>query len=150
MARQKEEKDGKGKMGFMQKYYHKGVFFSDEAAAAGLDKRDLAGARFADEIKDRSVLPEYLQKRDMTKLGRKGGTKYKDLREIVKSAGTGAGTGVTATAGETAAVMTTDGGTGRAQDHHGGGETRVTTVTGGNAVRRKIATAITRVTSGAG
>ncbi|KAF3345648.1 Putative ATP-dependent RNA helicase prh1 [Verticillium dahliae VDG2] len=80
MARQKEEKDGKGKMGFMQKYYHKGVFFSDEAAAAGLDKRDLAGARFADEIKDRSVLPEYLQKRDMTKLGRKGGTKYKDLR----------------------------------------------------------------------
>ncbi|CCF40929.1 microfibril-associated protein, partial [Colletotrichum higginsianum] len=80
LARQQEEKDAKGKMSYLQKYYHKGAFYSDEAKAYGLDKRDIMGMRIADDIKDRSALPEYLQKRDMTKLGRKGATKYKDLK----------------------------------------------------------------------
>ncbi|KAH6674005.1 splicing factor, Prp19-binding domain-containing protein [Plectosphaerella plurivora] len=80
MARQQDERDARGKMGYLQKYYHKGAFLADEMAAAGLDRRDLMGARIADDVKDRSALPEYLQRRDMTLLGRKGATKYKDLK----------------------------------------------------------------------
>jgi microfibrillar-associated protein 1 len=80
LAKQKEEKDGKGKMSYMQKYFHKGAFFQEEAAAAGLLQRDIMGSRIQDDIRNREALPEYLQKRDMTKLGRKGGTKYKDMR----------------------------------------------------------------------
>lgn len=80
LADQQEEKDGKGKMGYMQKYFHKGAFFRDDAEAAGLLQRDLMGARIADDVRNREALPEYLQRRDMTKLGRKGATKYKDMR----------------------------------------------------------------------
>ncbi|KKA30492.1 hypothetical protein TD95_000659 [Thielaviopsis punctulata] len=80
LAKQQEEQDAKGQMAYMQKYYHKGAFYQDQAETAGLANRDIMGARFADEIKDRSVLPEYLQRRDMTKLGRKGATKYKDMK----------------------------------------------------------------------
>lgn len=76
---QKEEKDGKGKMGFMQKYYHKGAFFQDDAKAEGLDRRDIMGSRYQDDS-NRELLPQYMQIRDMTKLGRKGRTKYKDLK----------------------------------------------------------------------
>ncbi|KAK4690133.1 microfibrillar-associated protein 1, partial [Lecanoromycetidae sp. Uapishka_2] len=76
---QKEEREGKGKIGYMQKYFHKGAFFQDDAKAEGLDKRDIMGSRFEDAT-NREILPQYMQVRDMTKLGRKGGTKYKDLR----------------------------------------------------------------------
>lgn len=79
LARQKEEKEGRGKMSYLQKYQHKGAFFQEEMKEAGLDKRDVMGAKFQDDV-DRSVLPQYLQVRDMTKVGRKGRTKYKDLR----------------------------------------------------------------------
>lgn len=79
LAAQREEKEGRGKMGFMQKYFHKGAFYQDESKAAGLDKRDLAGARFADDV-DRSLLPKALQLRDQTKVGKKGATKYRDLK----------------------------------------------------------------------
>ncbi|TKA69030.1 hypothetical protein B0A55_07268 [Friedmanniomyces simplex] len=87
IAAQHEEREGKGKMGFMQKYYHKGAFFGagegddeqDEEVRAVLS-RDLAGAQVADEAGDKSGLPEYMRIRDMTQLGRKGRTKYKDLR----------------------------------------------------------------------
>ncbi|ROV89582.1 hypothetical protein VMCG_09932 [Cytospora schulzeri] len=80
VARQREEKEGRGKMGFMQKYYHKGAFYQDDLKTEGLDKRDLMGARFADEVKNRELLPQALQMRDMTKLGKKGATKYRDLK----------------------------------------------------------------------
>ena len=80
LAKQKEEKDSKGKMGYMQRYFHKGAFFRDETEAAGLLQRDIMGSRIADDVRNREALPEYLQKRDMTKLGRKGATKYKDMR----------------------------------------------------------------------
>jgi len=79
IAKQKEEKDGKGKMGFMQKYYHKGAFYQDDAEAQGLGQRDIMGSRFADDV-NRELLPQALQMRDMTKLGKKGATKYKDLK----------------------------------------------------------------------
>jgi microfibrillar-associated protein 1 len=80
IAKQKEEKDGKGKMAYMQKYYHKGAFFQDDLKAEGLDRRDIMGSRFADDVQNRELLPQALQIRDMTKLGKKGATKYKDLK----------------------------------------------------------------------
>lgn len=79
IEKQKEEQEGKGKMGFMQKYYHKGAFFQDDAKAEGLDRRDIMGSRYQDDS-NRELLPQYMQIRDMTKLGRKGRTKYKDLK----------------------------------------------------------------------
>ncbi|KAH8668273.1 splicing factor, Prp19-binding domain-containing protein [Tricladium varicosporioides] len=80
LAAQKEEKDSKGKMAYMQKYYHKGAFFQDDLKAEGLDRRDIMGSRFADDVQNRDLLPQALQMRDMTKLGKKGATKYKDLK----------------------------------------------------------------------
>ena len=80
---QKEDREGKGKMAYMQKYFHKGAFFTgdeqDEEVKNALN-RDLAGARFSDEAGDKAVLPEYMRIRDMTRLGRKGRTKYRDLK----------------------------------------------------------------------
>lgn len=80
LEQQKEEREGKGKMGYMQKYFHKGAFFQDDAKAEGLDRRDIMGSRYQDDVVNRELLPQYMQIRDMTKLGRKGRTKYKDLK----------------------------------------------------------------------
>lgn len=81
---QKDEREGRGKMAYMQKYFHKGAFFGaegeqDEEVKAALN-RSFAGARFEDETGDKGVLPEYMRMRDMTRLGKKGRTKYKDLK----------------------------------------------------------------------
>ena len=38
------------------------------------------GSRMKDDVVNRELLPEYMQIRDMTRLGRKGRTKYKDLK----------------------------------------------------------------------
>ncbi|QSS65476.1 microfibril-associated protein [Histoplasma capsulatum] len=81
LAQQKEEREaGRGKAGFMQRYFHKGVFYHDDMEAKGLDRRDLMGSRYMDETKNRETLPQYLQVRDVTKIGRKGRTKYRDLK----------------------------------------------------------------------
>ncbi|KAL8770515.1 MAG: hypothetical protein Q9209_003771 [Squamulea sp. 1 TL-2023] len=80
LEQQKEEREGKGRMGYMQKYFHKGAFFQDDAEAGGMDRRDIMGSRYQDDVVNRELLPEYMQIRDMTKLGRKGRTKYKDLK----------------------------------------------------------------------
>ena len=83
IEKQKEERMGKGKMGYMQRYHHKGAFFGDFAEdderAKELMNRDLAGATFVDQA-SREALPAYLQERDMTRIGRKGRTRYKDLK----------------------------------------------------------------------
>jgi microfibrillar-associated protein 1 len=80
IQKQKEEKEAsRGQTGYMQRYFHKGAFFRDDLEREGLDKRNIMGARFADET-NREILPEYMQIRDMTKLGKKGRTKYRDLR----------------------------------------------------------------------
>ncbi|RAL14624.1 microfibrillar-associated 1 family protein [Aspergillus homomorphus CBS 101889] len=80
VARQKEEKEAsRGQAGYMQRYFHKGAFFRDDMEREGLDRRNAMGARFADDV-SRETLPEYMQIRDMTKLGKKGRTRYKDLR----------------------------------------------------------------------
>lgn len=80
IAQQREEKDSRGKMSYMQKYFHKGAFFQEEAEKAGLLQRDIMGTRIADDVRNREALPEYLQRRDMSKLGKKGATKYRDMR----------------------------------------------------------------------
>ncbi|KAH0362261.1 hypothetical protein KCU65_g8178, partial [Aureobasidium melanogenum] len=77
---QKEEKEQRGQAGFMQKYHHKGAFFQDDEQLAEISKRDIMGAKFQDDSGNREILPQYMQIRDMTKLGRKGRTKYKDLK----------------------------------------------------------------------
>ncbi|KAG8530396.1 uncharacterized protein KY384_004898 [Bacidia gigantensis] len=77
---QRDARDGKGTMSFMQKYYHKGAFFQNDAVAEELANRDIMGSRYADDVANRDVLPQYMQIRDMTQLGRKSRTKYKDLK----------------------------------------------------------------------
>lgn len=79
LEKQKEERGDRGNMQFMQKYFHKGAFFQEDLAELGLDKRNLMGARFEDQT-NREVLPEYMQIRDMTKLGKKGRTRYRDMK----------------------------------------------------------------------
>ncbi|KAF2796350.1 hypothetical protein K505DRAFT_323375 [Melanomma pulvis-pyrius CBS 109.77] len=77
--KQKEERGDRGQMQYMQKYFHKGAFFQEELKELGVDRRHLMGARFEDAT-NRETLPEYMQIRDMTKLGKKGGTRYKDMK----------------------------------------------------------------------
>ncbi|KAF2403175.1 hypothetical protein EJ06DRAFT_473089 [Trichodelitschia bisporula] len=77
---QREEREGRGKMGFMQKYFHKGAYYTDEVASTGLDKRDIMGGRYEDDVSNRELLPQFMQIRDMTKLGKKGRTRYRDLK----------------------------------------------------------------------
>ncbi|PVI00888.1 hypothetical protein DM02DRAFT_372355 [Periconia macrospinosa] len=79
LEKQKEERGDRSDMAFMQKYFHKGAFFQEELKELGIDKRNVMGAQFADQT-NREVLPEYMQIRDMTKLGKKGRTKYKDMK----------------------------------------------------------------------
>ncbi|KAL1625897.1 hypothetical protein SLS56_007136 [Neofusicoccum ribis] len=79
IERQKEERAGKGQMSAMQKYFHKGAFFQDDLKEAGLDRRDIMGSRYVDDVRNKEALPEYMQIRDMTKLGKKGRTRYKDM-----------------------------------------------------------------------
>ncbi|KAH7380509.1 splicing factor, Prp19-binding domain-containing protein [Phaeosphaeria sp. MPI-PUGE-AT-0046c] len=76
---QNEERADRGDMQYMQKYFHKGAFFTDELKELGVDRRNLMGARFEDQT-NREVLPEFMQIRDMTKLGKKGRTRYKDMK----------------------------------------------------------------------
>ncbi|PLB44356.1 hypothetical protein P170DRAFT_450491 [Aspergillus steynii IBT 23096] len=80
IARQKEDKEAnRGQTGFMQRYFHKGAFFRDDLEREGLDQRNVMGARFVDDV-SRETLPQYMQIRDMTKLGKKGRTRYRDLK----------------------------------------------------------------------
>lgn len=95
LAAQQTERDSKGKMGYMQKYFHKGAFFQDDqyAQAEGLHKRDIMASRYQDDTQNRELLPQYMQIRDMAKLGRKGRSKYKDLKTEDTGRWGGAGLG---------------------------------------------------------
>lgn len=79
LDREKEERGEKGQANYMQKYFHKGAFFQDDEIAAELAKRSIMGAKFADES-NKELLPEYMRIRDMTKLGKKGRTRYRDMK----------------------------------------------------------------------
>ncbi|KAK4988754.1 hypothetical protein LTR50_003718 [Elasticomyces elasticus] len=78
---QKEEHEGKGKMGHMQKYFHRGAYtFDADDETKQLLNRDIMGSRFQDDARDKSMLPSALQIRDMTKIGKKGRTRYRDMK----------------------------------------------------------------------
>ncbi|KAJ5690132.1 hypothetical protein N7462_004524 [Penicillium macrosclerotiorum] len=80
LAQQKEDREAnRGQTGFMQRYFHKGAFFRDDQEKEGLDQRNVMGRRFVDDVA-RETLPQYMQVRDMTKLGKKGRTRYRDLK----------------------------------------------------------------------
>lgn len=65
---------------YLARYHHKGAFFQGDEAAEILKRRNVMGAKFEDQVSDKSLLPEYMQLRDMTKLGKKGRTRYTDLK----------------------------------------------------------------------
>ncbi|KAF2197637.1 hypothetical protein GQ43DRAFT_483977 [Delitschia confertaspora ATCC 74209] len=78
---QKQEREQKhGTIGYMSKYHHSGAFFQEELEKLGVKDRDLMGARFVDQTASKEVLPEYLRVRDETKIGRKGRTRYRDMK----------------------------------------------------------------------
>ncbi|KAJ5279540.1 hypothetical protein N7478_004912 [Penicillium angulare] len=80
IAQQKEDREAtRGQGGFMQRYFHKGAFFRGDLEKEGLDERNVMGRKFVDDVA-RDTLPQYMQIRDMTKLGKKGRTRYRDLR----------------------------------------------------------------------
>jgi microfibrillar-associated protein 1 len=79
LEKQKEERGDRGDMQYMQKYFHKGAFYQEDLKDLGIDKRNVMGATFQDST-SREILPEYMQIRDMTKLGKKGRTRYKDMK----------------------------------------------------------------------
>ena len=85
LAKQAEERGEKGQMGFMQKYFHKGAFFQGDEGEAGqelaaLKDRDIMGARYEGDAVNRELLPQYMQIRDLSKLGKKGRTRYRDMK----------------------------------------------------------------------
>lgn len=89
IARQKELGEGKAKAGFMARYHHRGAFaeagaetgdVEGEARARELAERDLMGAQYEGREGMKEALPEYLQVRDVMMVGRKGRTRYKDLK----------------------------------------------------------------------
>jgi len=80
VEKQQDEKKNRGKMAILQKYHHKGAFYQEDAKEQGLLDRNLMGATYVDQSSVREALPEYLQIRDATKIGRKGRTRYKDLK----------------------------------------------------------------------
>ncbi|KAF3904180.1 hypothetical protein AA313_de0208392 [Arthrobotrys entomopaga] len=78
VARQRAEtQERRGKMGFLQKFYHKGAFYQDDDSE--LLRRDYATARVEDEVVNRELLPKALQIRSMDQLGKRGRTKWTHL-----------------------------------------------------------------------
>lgn len=70
-----EKKESRGQMGFMQKYYHKGAFYQDDSEIL---KKDYATAAIEDEVKNRDVLPKYMQVRG-DEVGKRGRTRWTHL-----------------------------------------------------------------------
>jgi microfibrillar-associated protein 1 len=80
LDKQKTERDeNRTEATYMARYHHKGAFFQGDEAAEILKRRDVMGAKFEDQT-DKALLPEYMRIRDMTKLGKKGRTRYTDLK----------------------------------------------------------------------
>jgi microfibrillar-associated protein 1 len=75
-----EREENRQEASYMARYHHKGAFFQGDEAAEVLKRRNVMGARFEDDVSDKSLLPEYMRIRDMTKLGKKGRTRYTDMK----------------------------------------------------------------------
>ena len=83
-------KGAKPKLGFMQKYHHRGAFFQDNAdapalpgggdygVAAAVAARDAAAATGDDAWIDKAALPKVMQVKNF---GRRGGSKYTHLAD---------------------------------------------------------------------
>ncbi|KAK9453609.1 splicing factor, Prp19-binding domain-containing protein [Dipodascopsis uninucleata] len=84
VRKQREEKArSRGKMGFMQKYYHRGAFYQDMDI---LKRADYATENVEDAVKDKSVLPKALQVRE-DQIGKRGRTRYTHLLDQDTSKG---------------------------------------------------------------
>jgi microfibrillar-associated protein 1 len=80
-----EQEESRGGLGFMQKYYHRGAFYQDQANEdAGLFRRNY-NARKEDEIR-RELLPKIMQVRGED-FGKKGRSKYTHLADQDTSRG---------------------------------------------------------------
>ncbi|KAK6526826.1 hypothetical protein TWF281_010024 [Arthrobotrys megalospora] len=78
VAKQRQEaQDKKGKMGFMQKFYHKGAFYQDDESE--VMTRSYATAKVEDEVVNLDLLPKALQVRSLDQLGKRGRTKWTHL-----------------------------------------------------------------------
>ncbi|KAK6348910.1 hypothetical protein TWF730_009673 [Orbilia blumenaviensis] len=78
VAKQRQEaQDKKGKMGFMQKFYHKGAFYQDDESE--VMTRSYATAKIEDEVVNLDLLPKALQVRSLDQLGKRGRTKWTHL-----------------------------------------------------------------------
>jgi microfibrillar-associated protein 1 len=75
-----DREENRHEASYLARYHHKGAFFQGDETAEVLKKRDVMGARFEDQVSDKSALPEYMRIRDMTKLGKKGRTRYTDMK----------------------------------------------------------------------
>lgn len=77
LKRQAEEEEARsGKMQFLQRYYHKGVFFMDENQDDELFQRDFNAPTGEDKEVDKAALPEVMQVKNF---GKRGRTKYTHL-----------------------------------------------------------------------
>lgn len=82
-ARDEKAKEAKerGTEGYLRRYHHKGAFGAgDEEAEERLRERDLMTAEYEGSVKMKSALPQYLQVRDETSIGRKGRQRHRDLK----------------------------------------------------------------------
>ncbi|KAF3903493.1 hypothetical protein ABW20_dc0108961 [Dactylellina cionopaga] len=78
VAKQRQEaQESKGKMGFMQKFYHKGAFYQNDDSE--LMKRNYATAKLEDGVVNLETMPKALQVRSMDQLGKRGRTKWTHL-----------------------------------------------------------------------
>lgn len=78
-ARDKDANDAtdKGQMRFLQKYYHKGVFYTDDDQVSAALKKDFTAPTLDDQF-DKSSLPAVMQVKNF---GRAGQTKYTHLAD---------------------------------------------------------------------
>ncbi|KAK9234818.1 splicing factor, Prp19-binding domain-containing protein [Lipomyces kononenkoae] len=72
---QEEKMKNRGKMGFMQKYYHKGAFYQDMDI---LKRTDYNAEALEDDVKDKTALPKVMQVRG-DQFGKRGRSKWTHL-----------------------------------------------------------------------
>ncbi|KAI9720958.1 MAG: hypothetical protein M1828_005430 [Chrysothrix sp. TS-e1954] len=74
---QLEAKKERGTANVMQKYHHHGAFFQDDEEAQELKSRNLMGGAYQDQS---TLAKEMFKVRDVTRIGKKGQTRHRDLK----------------------------------------------------------------------